>query len=72
MSKKVNVTFDDVLLERIDETAKAMGLNRSAFLAVAANSYFGQQDAITAMNNMPEIMRKLEAMKDDEENRSKA
>lgn len=35
-SKRINVTFEEALLEEIDSAAAAMGLNRSAFLAYSA------------------------------------
>ena len=36
---RVNVTFDPVLLERIDKTAEAMGRTRAGWLAEAALAY---------------------------------
>ena len=47
-------------MDRVDERAEEMGLNRSAFITVAVNNYFLQEDAMRAMKDMPEFMKKLE------------
>lgn len=37
--KKVQLSIDDALLDRIDATAREKGLNRSAFVSVACDDY---------------------------------
>lgn len=60
MVKRANVSLSDDIMDRVDERAKEMGLNRSAFITVAVNNYFLQEDAMRAMKEMPEFMKKLE------------
>ena len=62
MAKKFTATFDEKLLKRVDLTAEEMGLTRSAFLAVAFNTYFQQFDALKTMNEMNAVLSKLEEL----------
>ena len=60
MVKRANISLSDEIMDRVDERAEEMGLNRSAFITVAVNNYFLQEDAMRAMKDMPEFMKKLE------------
>ena len=62
LAKKFTATFDEKLLKRVDFTAEEMGLTRSAFLAVAVNTYFQQFDALKTMNEMTAVLSKLEEL----------
>lgn len=62
MAKKFTATFDENLLKRVDLVADEMGLTRSAFLAVAVNTYFQQFDALKSVNEMSAILSKLEEL----------
>lgn len=60
MVKRANVSLSDEIMDRVDTRAEEMGLNRSAFITVAVNNYFLQEDAMRAMKDMPDFMKKLE------------
>lgn len=62
MVLRANMSFDENLLNRVDEEAKKMGLSRSAFVAVALNQYFVQLDNVKAVKDMKSMMDKLEQL----------
>ena len=60
MAKKINVTFDDVFLEKIDFMAKESGMSRSAFLAMPVNVYANQMAALQMVNDLPGLLQQME------------
>lgn len=62
MATRVNMTFDETLLIRIDDEAKKMGLSRSAFVAVAVNQYLMQIDNVQAVKDVKSMLDKLEKL----------
>lgn len=62
MAIRVNMTFDETLLIRIDDEAKKMGLSRSAFVAVAVNQYLMQIDNVQAVKDVKSMLDKLERL----------
>lgn len=62
MAIRVNMTFDETLLNRIDDEAKKMGLSRSAFVAVAVNQYLMQIDNVQAVKDVKSMLDKLEQL----------
>lgn len=56
---KVNVTFDEQLLTRIDAYADENGMTRSGFLGVAAKQYI---DAVEMMPTAKKLMMSLAAL----------
>lgn len=62
MATRVNMTFDETLLIRIDDEAKKMGLSRSAFVAVAVNQYLMQIDNVQAVKDVKSMLDKLEQL----------
>ena len=62
MATRVNMTFDETLLNRVDDEAKKMGLSRSAFFAVAANQYLMQIDNVQAVKDVKSMLDKLEQL----------
>ena len=62
MATRVNMTFDETLLIRIDDEAKKMGLSRSAFVAVAVNQYLMQIDNVQAVKDVKSMLDKLERL----------
>lgn len=60
MSIRVNVSFEEKILERMDEESKKMGISRSAFIAVAVNQYLMQIDNVQAVKDVKSMLDKLE------------
>jgi hypothetical protein len=42
---RVAMNFDQELLNKVDQTARSMGLNRSAFIIIAVNEKLRQREA---------------------------
>ncbi|WP_429960996.1 ribbon-helix-helix protein, CopG family [Enterococcus sp. AZ012] len=64
MVKKINVTFDDEFLESIDAMAKQSGMSRSAFLAMAVNTYANQMASMQMLRDLPELLQQIEELND--------
>ena len=60
MVKRANISLSDDLMNKIDERAEEMGLNRSAFITVAVNNYFLQEESIRIAKEIPIFLQKLE------------
>lgn len=60
MAIRVNVSFEEKILERMDEESKKMGISRSAFIAVAVNQYLMQIDNVQAVKDVKSMLDKLE------------
>jgi len=54
---RINVTINDELLQKIDEYAKSKYMSRSAFLALAADTYINQANV---MDNLPALVKLYE------------
>ena len=54
---RLNITINDELLEKIDEYAKSKYMSRSAFLAMAADTYINQANV---MDNLPVLVKLYE------------
>lgn len=61
MVQRVNISLEDGILKRLDDEAKRVGISRSAFVAVAINNYFVQQDNVAAVNQLAAMLEKLES-----------
>ena len=55
-SKKINITLDEELLDRIDKYAKSNAMSRSGLLAMSAAQY------LNAVESMPSINKLLNSM----------
>lgn len=55
--KRVNVSLDDTILVRADSFGKKAGLNRSALITVALNTY------IDAQEQLPDVQVQLDELK---------
>lgn len=62
MAIRVNVSFEESILNKIDEEAKRIGLSRSAFIAVAVNQYFQQMENVNAVSTLKEMIDKVELL----------
>lgn len=54
---KINITINEELLHKIDEFAKSKYMTRSAFLAMAADTYINQSNV---MDNLPVLVKLYE------------
>ena len=60
MVKRANISLSDEIMNRVDDKALEMGLNRSAFITVAVNNYFLQEEAMRLAQEIPAFLQKLE------------
>jgi len=63
--KKINITINDELLQKIDEFAKSKYMTRSAFLALAADTYMNQSNVL---ENLPVLVKLFEEQEKAKEN----
>lgn len=59
MAKKVQISIDDSLLERIDNYADNNYLTRSGLVTIATNQYLNSVEVISAVKDMSISMRKI-------------
>lgn len=57
--KKVNISFDDELLERIDDFADRNYMSRSGLVSYAVTQYLNQSQVIDCIKDMSLAMRKI-------------
>ena len=55
--RRLNITIDDAICDKIDTFARNHGLTRSALLTTSALTY------IEAQNQMPEVQAQLDELK---------
>lgn len=60
MVKRANISLSDEVMDKVDERAEEMGLNRSAFITVAVNNYFLQEDAMRIAKEIPMFIQKID------------
>ena len=60
--KRVNFMIPDDLLNRIDQEADRLSLNRTSMLIVALNSYLEQRDILKAFDSL-ESLKQLTDLK---------
>lgn len=58
-SRKINVTIQDDILQRVDTFAKSRGISRSAVLQLGADMYIKSQESMPALNNVFALMGSL-------------
>lgn len=54
---RLNITINDELVKKIDAFAKSKYMSRSAFLALAADTYINQSNV---MDNLPALVKLYE------------
>lgn len=57
---RLNINMDEDLIRKVDEAATKMHVSRSAYIAFAVSQKIQADEMI---NNVPEILKMLQAMK---------
>lgn len=57
--KKVQISIDDELLERLDKYAENNYMSRSGFIALACNNYLSSVEALSLIRSLDMAMRKI-------------
>lgn len=57
MQKRLNISIDEEVIEKMDSFAKKKGLSRSALLTVSVNEYLNAQE------KLPEYLAQLDELK---------
>jgi metal-responsive CopG/Arc/MetJ family transcriptional regulator len=58
--KRVNINFDEDLLQKIDDYAKKLGVNRSATISMLCSEHLDQKEALNTL----QLLSSMELMKD--------
>lgn len=61
----VTVTLSPAIYEQMNQEAEKMGMNRSAFVTLALNQYFKSTQALYAVDQLKELLAKVEQVKDE-------
>ena len=61
MAKAKNISLPDDVMERLDKESKALGLNRSAYISMALNQKWQNDEAIRALTNLSKYADKVDA-----------
>lgn len=56
---KIQISIDDRLAAKIDETAEQMYMSRSGFISFSCAQIIYQQDLLSAVNQLSSIMRQV-------------
>jgi len=67
---KINISLKPQLLEKIDQFADELGINRSAFICLCCSNYINAQEGMARIKDLMSIMNELKAknapLSDDE------
>lgn len=55
--KRVNLNFDDELLDKIDKYAKKLGVNRSATISMLCSEYLDQKEALITLQALSKMQQ---------------
>jgi len=59
MKKKINVTLEDSLVQKLDEAAERLCLSRSGVISVSLSEYFDKQEVLRNWPEFVEAMQKF-------------
>ncbi len=62
MAKTKNISLPDEVMERLDKESKAIGLNRSAYISMALNEKWRNDEVIKAIPELSKLADKLNAL----------
>lgn len=62
MSVRKNIAVSDEIALWYESKSKELGISQSALMAIALDGYIKQEKALNIMNNMKDIVSKLEIM----------
>lgn len=62
MTKKVSIDFDENVLAYLDSERSRIGVSRASMLSYMIDQYKLQREAVRAMNQMPQVLSKLEEL----------
>ena len=62
MAKAKNISLPDDVMERLDKESKALGLNRSAYISMALNQKWQNDEAIKALTSLSKFADKVDAV----------
>ncbi|MBP3931486.1 MAG: hypothetical protein J6D47_18220 [Peptostreptococcaceae bacterium] len=71
MSKRVNITVSDEMIEFYQKQADEMGIPRSAAMVMGMKAYMDQQNSLRVAEiykSMEKLVDQLELLKDEKEN----
>lgn len=60
---KISFNISRELLKKIDDYANSLHINRTSAMSVLMSQALEQRDAVNVMNNMPNLLAKIEAFK---------
>lgn len=57
MKKKINVTLEDSLVQKLDDASEKMGVSRSGVISISLSEYFEKKDVLS---NWPEFVNAIQ------------
>ena len=62
MAKAKNISLPDEVMERLDKESKALGLNRSAYISMALNQKWQNDEVIKAIPELSKLAESIKAL----------
>jgi isochorismate hydrolase len=62
---RINLNIPDELVKTIDEKAKSLNLNRTAYIVMTLSTYFKQEKAMDSISDMDKLIKEIKKLKED-------
>jgi isochorismate hydrolase len=62
---RINLNIPDELVKTIDEKAKSLNLNRTAYVVMTLSTYFKQEKAMDSISDMDKLIKEIKKLKED-------
>lgn len=64
-STRLNITIDNQTNERLELSAKELGVSKAAMIRIMINQYYREEEALQAVSKMEELIQVISANKND-------
>lgn len=62
---KLNVMMDETMKDYIEEQSERLGVSQSGFINLCIAQYKEQHESVKAMNNLTELIKKIDRLQRD-------
>lgn len=60
-STRLNITIDNQTNERLELSAKELGISKAAMIRIMINQYYKEEEALQAVSKMDELIQVISA-----------
>lgn len=60
-STRLNITIDNQTNERLELSAKELGISKAAMIRIMINQYYKEEEALQAVSKMDELIKVISA-----------